>query len=56
MALTLNRKQLDGAMLARLADPNTLNITVSVRVGDELVPVIGMSLDRIDPVQVGSVR
>ncbi|WP_420578768.1 hypothetical protein [Oceaniradius stylonematis] len=56
VALTLNRKQLDGAMLARLADDNTLNVTVSVRVGGELVPVIGMSLDRLDPVQVGSVR
>ena len=54
-ALTLNRKQLDGAMLARLADPNTLNVTVSVRVGEELVPVIGMSLDRLDPIRVGSI-
>jgi len=56
VALTLNRKQLDGAMLARLADENTLNVTVSVRVGEELVPVIGMSLDRLDPVKVGSVN
>ena len=56
VALTLNRKQLNGAMLARLADQNTLNVTVSVRVGEELVPVIGMSLDRIDPVSVGSIR
>ena len=56
VALTLNRKQLDGAMLARLADPNTLNITVSVDVAGELVPVIGISLDRLDPVRVGSVR
>lgn len=56
VALTLNRQQLDGAMLARLADPNTLNITVSVEVSGQLVPVIGISLDRIDPVRVGSVR
>ena len=56
VALTLNRKRLDGAMLARLADRNTLNVTVSVRVGGELVPVIGISLDRLDPVRVGSVR
>lgn len=56
VALTLNRKRLDGAMLARLADPNTLNVTVSVRVGDAFVPVIGISLDRLDPVKVGAVR
>lgn len=54
VALTLNRNDLKGAMLARLADPNTLNITVSVNVGTELVPVIGMSLDRLDPVRVGA--
>lgn len=54
VALTLNRQDLKGAMLARLADENTLNITVSVHVGSELVPVIGMSLDRLDRVRVGS--
>ncbi|WP_306119360.1 MULTISPECIES: hypothetical protein [unclassified Roseitalea] len=55
VALTLNRNDLKGAMLARLADQDTLNITVSVHVGDELVPVIGMSLDRLDGVRVGSI-
>lgn len=54
--LTLKRKKLDGAMLARLASRNQLNITVSVNVGEQLVPVIGMKLDRIDSVAVGSVR
>lgn len=54
--LKLKRKQLDGAMLARLASKDQLNITVSVNVGDELVPVIGMKLDRIDSVAVGSVK
>ncbi|QKV17680.1 hypothetical protein [Oricola thermophila] len=54
--LKLKRKQLDGAMLARLASRDQLNITVSVNVGDELVPVIGMKLDRIDSVAVGSVK
>ena len=53
--LTLKRKQLDGAMLARLASKNQLNITVSVNVGETLVPVIGMKLDRIDSVAVGAV-
>lgn len=56
IVLTLNRKDLDGAMLARLANRNQLNVTVSVRVGEELVPVIGMSLDRIDNMAVGSTR
>lgn len=54
--LTLKRNQLDGAMLARLASENQLNITVSVNVGKTLVPVIGMKLDRIDSVAVGAVK
>lgn len=56
MVLTLNRKDLNGAMLARLAHQNQLNVTVSVRVGEELVPVIGMSLDRIDNMSVSSTK
>jgi hypothetical protein len=32
-----------------------MNVTVSVRVEKELVPVIGMSLKRIDNVAVGSI-
>jgi len=54
--LTLKRNQLDGAMLARLASKNQLNITVSVNVGETLVPVIGMQLDRVDSVAVGAVE
>lgn len=42
----LNRAELNGAMLARLPDENTMNVTVSVRVNKELVPVIGISLKR----------
>ncbi|MCW7544445.1 hypothetical protein N7I30_11605 [Aurantimonas litoralis] len=42
----LDRKQLKGAMVARLADAETLAITVSVTVASELVPVIGMNLKR----------
>jgi hypothetical protein len=44
----LNRKQLKGAMLARLPDDNSMVITVSVRVQEEMVPVIGVSLKRVD--------
>ena len=51
----LNRKQLNGAMLARVSGRNTMNVTVSVRVDKELVPVIGMSLKRVDNIAVGSI-
>ncbi|MCK1977725.1 hypothetical protein LNK15_11870, partial [Jeotgalicoccus huakuii] len=51
----LTRKQLHGAMLARISDPNTMNVTVSVRVDKELVPVIGMNLKRVDNIAVGSI-
>jgi hypothetical protein len=51
----LHRAQLRGAMLARLADDQTMNITVSVRVNDDMVPVIGMSLKRVDATAVGTV-
>ena len=50
-----NRKKLDGAMLARLANPNKMNVTISVRVGEQLVPVIGVSLNRLDSVKTSSV-
>jgi uncharacterized protein (DUF2147 family) len=53
----INRKNLNGAMIARLKDKNTLNVTISVRVNDTLVPVIGMTLDRkIDQAAVGSIK
>ncbi|MBC8717445.1 hypothetical protein [Ochrobactrum sp. Marseille-Q0166] len=55
VVLGLNRKELNGAMLARVADNNTMNVTVSVRVEKELVPVIGMSLKRVDSIAVGSI-
>ncbi|WP_102959132.1 hypothetical protein [Mangrovicella endophytica] len=46
MVVGLDRKQLKGAMVARLDDNNAMNITVSVRVAGDLVPVIGMNLKR----------
>ena len=33
-----------------MADENTMNVTVSVRVEKQMVPVIGMSLKRVDTV------
>ncbi len=42
----INRKTLDGAMIARLHDEETMNVTISVKVGKDMVPVIGMTLKR----------
>ncbi|QRM55661.1 hypothetical protein [Sinorhizobium sp. BG8] len=53
----INRQKLNGAMVARLLDDNTMNITISVKVGEQMVPVIGMSLNRaVDNVAVGSIK
>ena len=53
----INRKKLNGAMIARLQDPSTLNITISVKVEDAMVPVIGVSLSRqVDTMAVGSIE
>lgn len=54
VVFALNRKALNGAMLARLPDQNTMNVTVSVKVEDEMVPVIGLSLKRLDERSVGT--
>ncbi|WP_442577452.1 hypothetical protein ACSBOB_17890 [Mesorhizobium sp. ASY16-5R] len=55
VVLAINRKQLNGIMQARIAGENTMNVTISVRVEKQLVPVIGMSLKRVDTTTVGSV-
>ena len=55
VVMAINRKQLNGVMQARIADANTMNVTVSVRVEKQLVPVIGMSLKRTDATAVGSI-
>jgi hypothetical protein len=52
---SLNRKQLNGAMLAKLTDDDAMNVTISVRVDKEMVPVIGMSLKRVDGNATGSI-
>lgn len=46
MVFGLNRKQLNGAMKARLIDQNSMNITVSVKINQDLIPVVGMNLKR----------
>ena len=55
VVFAINRKQLRGIMQARLPDDNTMNVTVSVRVDDDMVPVIGMSLKRVDGMAVGTI-
>jgi len=42
----INRKTLNGAMIASLNDAETMNVTISVKVGQEMIPVIGMTLKR----------
>lgn len=49
----IHRERLNGAMVAYLEEPNVMNVTISVRVRDELIPVIGMTLSRGS--QVGSI-
>ncbi|MEM1376567.1 MAG: hypothetical protein AAGG69_04180 [Pseudomonadota bacterium] len=53
--MRLKRKELEGAMLVRLAGANKLNVTISVDVNGDMVPVIGMSMDRIDGTAVGAI-
>lgn len=55
VTLALKRNQLDGAMLARMADGDTMNVTVAVKVENQMVPVIGISLKRLDDRSVGAI-
>ena len=53
----MEREQLRGAMVARVKPGGKLGVTVSVRVGDELVPVVALDLTRgTDGMATGSVR
>ena len=53
----INRKTLNGAMIARLNDSETMNVTISVKVGEEMVPVIGMTLKReAQKIATGAIR
>lgn len=55
IVLAINRNQLQGVMQARLPDGETMTVTVSVKVEDSMVPVIGMNLKRVDGSAVGSI-
>ncbi|MCM2292803.1 hypothetical protein NAC44_10755 [Allorhizobium sp. BGMRC 0089] len=56
--MAINRSKLNGAMVASLEGEKAMNITISVKVDDQMVPVIGLHLDRqpqIDHEMVGSI-
>ena len=55
VTMSLNRKKLNGAMLARLETPDLMHVTISVRVNKDMIRVIGMSLTRIDQTSTGAV-
>ena len=55
VVFTINRNQLRGVMQARIPDDNSMTVTIAVRVDQQLVPVIGMSLKRVDATAVGSI-
>lgn len=55
VVMAISRKQLTGAMQAKFNDDNSMNVTISVRLEDQLIPVVGMSLKRVDATAVGSI-
>lgn len=55
VVFAINRKQLNGVMQARLPDDGSMVVTVSVRVDKQMIPVIGMSLKRLDSTEVGAI-
>ena len=46
LTVSINRKQLNGAMVANLTGRNDLRISISVWAGNDYVPVIGLQLKR----------
>jgi hypothetical protein len=55
VVFALNRNALKGTMAAKLPDPNTMMVTISVKLDDDLIPVIGVSLKRTDSVAAEAV-
>jgi hypothetical protein len=57
IVVSILRKSLNGAMIARLENDKTMNVTISVKVEDKMVPVIGMKLNRsVDAVETGAIK
>lgn len=49
LIVNINRKKLRGTMVANMSTKDQLHITISVRVADRLIPVIGLTLARKSP-------
>lgn len=57
VVIGINRAKLNGAMIARVRDDKTMNVTLSVKVESQMIPVIGLTLTRqVDEITVGSVE
>ena len=57
MVVGITRAKLNGAIIARLQGKNTMTVTISVKVEDQMIPVIGMSLNRdTEELAVGSIK
>ncbi|MDQ0453839.1 hypothetical protein [Rhizobium paknamense] len=53
----INRQKLNGAMVASVEDDKAMNITISVKVEDRMIPVIGLRLNRqMDQTTVSSIK
>lgn len=50
----IHRNELTGAMRAQMKGEDTMNVTISVHVDEELVPVIGITLNRLDSRSIGA--
>lgn len=55
VVLAISRNQLNGAMTARMPSPNTMNVSVAVKVDSKMVRVIAMDLKRVDSGSVGAI-
>jgi hypothetical protein len=55
VTFSINRKQLSGAMSARLPNKDSMSVSVSVRVDSRMVRVIAMDLKRIEDNSVATV-
>jgi hypothetical protein len=55
VVLAINRNQLRGVLQARVSNDDSMAVTVSVRVEEQLVQVIGMNLKRVDGGAVGAI-
>ncbi len=52
----INRKQLNGTMIANMKSRDKMHITISVRANKKLIPVIGLTLKRTGEVKKTSLK